>query len=92
MITPENSLKDVKPEELIKTTQKKYVLKCACCEKLLVEVFTTPEIGGLIKIKCICPYCNDSSFVQEVESKFFINPINVIVTDVRDGVIYAISK
>lgn len=80
--------KNIKAEELIKVKQNKYLLKCASCEKKLVEIYTTPEIPGKIKIKCICPYCGDSSFVKEVESKFFISPINLCVTDIKEGIIY----
>lgn len=84
----DNFTKNIKPDELIKVSQKKYLLKCASCEKELVEIYTTPEIPGKMKIKCICPYCGDYSFNTEIESKFFVSPVNTKVINIEGGIIY----
>ena len=83
--------KYIKAEEILKVNKKEYLLKCASCEKKLVKIHTTPDIPGKMKIKYKCPYCDDFSFLTEIEVKYFIEPINLSVTDITDGIIY-VSK
>jgi hypothetical protein len=83
--------KYVKVEEILRVNKKEYLLKCASCEKKLIKIHTPPDIPGKIKIKCKCPYCDDFSFLTEIEVKYFIEPINLSVTDITDGIIY-VSK
>lgn len=83
------NVNNTKISEALKVNKKEYLLKCAQCEKKLVKIHTTPDLPGLIEIQCKCPYCDDFSFKKKIEAKYFIEPINVVVTNIIDGIIYA---
>jgi hypothetical protein len=81
----------IKAEQILKVNKKEYLLKCASCDRKLIKIHTTPDIEGKTKIKCKCPYCEDFSFLTEIEAKYFIEPINLNVTSIEEGIIY-VSK
>lgn len=59
------------------TLFEKEIIKCASCDKDLVECVIVTEIEKEEeKWVFQCPFCNDSSFIRKYKNKTFFNGIN----------------
>lgn len=48
------------------------LVKCSNCRVPLVVIWTTEKPAAKTKIVSNCPHCNDSSYVTEIEEKFYL--------------------
>lgn len=55
-------------------------IKCSNCLKILSEyAITNPDSDESWKIKILCPYCKDHSYVINIKGKFYIAPEEKLV-------------
>lgn len=66
-----------------KTPHEHKIIKCACCEKDLVDI-RVPEIPS-IKTSYIfkCPHCNGESFKFIFNKRVYFEPINCKISNVE---------
>ena len=65
------------PIEQWKEILKEEKIKCAGCNKPLVDVLKVKEDKGInTAIKVHCPHCNDSSFWYKVSGKIYIQSVD----------------
>lgn len=66
-----------------KTPHEHAIVKCACCEKELVDI-RVPEIPSITTYYIFtCPYCGEESFKIKFNKKVYFNPINCKVSNVE---------
>ena len=54
------------------TQNKDFTFLCSNCDAPLADFWQKPGDAPAQKIRASCPHCGDSSFVKEINSKFYI--------------------
>jgi DNA-directed RNA polymerase subunit RPC12/RpoP len=77
---------------------KEDTIKCANCNKSLIQVLQVKEDTSIItSIVVECPYCSDTSFRYKISGKIYLqategNSIDTMPMDIKDGIRYTRIK